>query len=748
MVWGLRRPKILLPADALTWAHERRRAVLLHELAHIRRGDLVSLLLSQIACALHWFNPLVWIASRRMISESERACDDLALAADTRTDDYAQHILEVATGAVGETRPLIQSAVAIAMARPSHLEGRLLAVLDAARNRRPLSRAVTVTGIAATLSILVPLAMSQPAAHAVPKAGKNPDSFVRKLPGGVTVELLGLCEYPTPAERWWRPDGTVLEQAPFHKTGAKLTLADGLTAYEFAARVVGPKSPSIRWSVSPCQNATNTGHPKDATGKRLPDIWAYSATMRSELKECRVRVGIATGEWETIAEHPVVGTVESAVGTQKGGVTFHTPYFDEKTGHTIVNVGHTFLDLDTRLVAIDKQGKLHSPFSTTGTGVTGMVSRAYKFRLRLSNIEEFRFQTREYEYADFGRVSLKTEKGPNGSARGGNGDGASVTRPSLPKNLTEGQRLYAEWTWKTRQEVFVDPRLAGDPSPEKRAEVEQACLRDLRAPKTDAYYRAICTLGTLRSAKALKPLHKIAAERREKDNRDRWMAVRSLGLIGDKSVVPDLIHLLYHYNQNTRFWAQISLVRLTGKNFERDWRKWGQWWNEQNRQPEFDPKPITWTQRKDWADPKKQEELDRAAIVRLKQQKSTAKARRSHGSRRRSRRAGGSVPQIVSTSPPNGATDVDPSITEITVTFDRDMGMGFSWTGGGPTFPKVPAGKKPQWTEDGKTCVLPVELKPDSFYMLGLNSPSHKNFQSEGGVPLDPVLYTFRTAKE
>ena len=43
------------------------------------------------------------------------------------------------------------------------------------------------------------------------------------------------------------------------------------------------------------------------------------------------------------------------------------------------------------------------------------------------------------------------------------------------------------------------------------------------------------------------------------------------------------------------------------------------------------------------------------------------------------------------------------------------------------------------------TCVLPVELEPGKEYRLGLNSPSHKNFQSAGGVPLDPVTITFKT---
>ncbi len=106
------------------------------------------------------------------------------------------------------------------------------------------------------------------------------------------------------------------------------------------------------------------------------------------------------------------------------------------------------------------------------------------------------------------------------------------------------------------------------------------------------------------------------------------------------------------------------------------------------------------------------------------------------------------VPKLVSVKPPHGAKDVSPDLKELRVTFNVPMGEGCSWTGGGPEFPTVPEGKKAFWTEDHKTCVLPVELKPNSQYRLGLNSPSFKNFKSAGGVPLVPVVYTFKTGAQ
>ena len=136
MTWGIFRPVVLVPSDDFGSTIEQRIDVLRHELAHVRRYDCLTQLVAQVACAVHWFNPLAWLAAREMRAERERACDDEVLRAGARASDYADYLLRVARS----TRVAGAAALGgLAMARPSQMAGRLLAVLDERRRRGRVS---------------------------------------------------------------------------------------------------------------------------------------------------------------------------------------------------------------------------------------------------------------------------------------------------------------------------------------------------------------------------------------------------------------------------------------------------------------------------------------------------------------------------------------------------------------------------------------------------------------------------------
>ena len=101
-------------------------------------------------------------------------------------------------------------------------------------------------------------------------------------------------------------------------------------------------------------------------------------------------------------------------------------------------------------------------------------------------------------------------------------------------------------------------------------------------------------------------------------------------------------------------------------------------------------------------------------------------------------------PEIVKTSPEQGATGVDPALTEITVTFDRDMGQGMSWTGGPPLFPPTDDTRQARWT-NARTCVLPIKLEQGAYYRLGINSTSYQNFSGADGTPVPSSAIYFTT---
>ena len=155
LTWGMLRPRILLPAGATEWSAERREVVLSHELAHIARRDWFLQICAELARGLYWFHPLAWFAAASLRRESERACDDSVLNSGVEASRYAKQLLELARTLKNAHRGW---SAALAIARPSDLERRFIAMLNPNLNRRGMSRRAGRLAKIAALCLLLPLA--------------------------------------------------------------------------------------------------------------------------------------------------------------------------------------------------------------------------------------------------------------------------------------------------------------------------------------------------------------------------------------------------------------------------------------------------------------------------------------------------------------------------------------------------------------------------------------------------------------
>ncbi len=102
-------------------------------------------------------------------------------------------------------------------------------------------------------------------------------------------------------------------------------------------------------------------------------------------------------------------------------------------------------------------------------------------------------------------------------------------------------------------------------------------------------------------------------------------------------------------------------------------------------------------------------------------------------------------PHVVSTEPDNDAAGVSPAVKEVRVTFSEAM-IDRSWSWSFEDRAKFPGlTGQPYYTEDRKTCVLPVRLEPNRQYVIWINTRQHQNFRTKEGVPVVPYRLTFST---
>ncbi|MEM7482831.1 MAG: ankyrin repeat domain-containing protein [Acidobacteriota bacterium] len=176
---GARRPAILLPAAAESWPTAEVRRALVHELAHIERGDWLAHLLAGLACACYWFHPLAWFAGRQLALEAERAADDRVLLGGAEATGYADQLVALARRL--RTTPLST----LPMARSSQLPVRVRSILNSQQRRSPMNRVLKFALSSLFVAAILPLAAARLTPAQATASGEIPDLYAAAAEGDV-----------------------------------------------------------------------------------------------------------------------------------------------------------------------------------------------------------------------------------------------------------------------------------------------------------------------------------------------------------------------------------------------------------------------------------------------------------------------------------------------------------------------------------------------------------------------------------
>ena len=283
MTWGVVRPVVLLPAGDFDSTIPQRLDVLRHELAHVRRFDCLTQLVARLSCAVLWFNPLAWVAARQLRIERERACDDEVLRAGAKPSDYAGYLLRVARSM---RVPGAAAYGGLAMARPSQLAGRLLAVLDDERPRARLSSAAATRFAGVATAVVVAIASLSPAAAS---AG-NESPAKSELPLHAVPIVAHSTEATVPLAA---PEPSVDARVPSHvvpaiavsppvdapRIASLAGVARPVAASALEGRLGAASLPALAVFTAPCERATRSGKRSTSTN---------STTSRDGTKQWRV----------------------------------------------------------------------------------------------------------------------------------------------------------------------------------------------------------------------------------------------------------------------------------------------------------------------------------------------------------------------------------------------------------------------------------------------------------------------------
>ncbi|MFK7910374.1 MAG: M56 family metallopeptidase [Akkermansiaceae bacterium] len=159
VVTGLKHPVILVPENARGWSEETFQMAIIHEMGHLQRKDLWLRYAADIACAFHWYNPLVWWMRAKLLSQCEYACDARVIATGVDAKAYVRALCDVVENAISRPDISVRPAGVCAMADHAPLEVRVSRLMSGKRAGKPwlaVAAAMLTTCTALGLTLMRP----------------------------------------------------------------------------------------------------------------------------------------------------------------------------------------------------------------------------------------------------------------------------------------------------------------------------------------------------------------------------------------------------------------------------------------------------------------------------------------------------------------------------------------------------------------------------------------------------------------
>jgi beta-lactamase regulating signal transducer with metallopeptidase domain/CRISPR/Cas system CMR-associated protein Cmr5 small subunit len=498
-VFGVFKPVLLLPANKLKdMSTQDVEHIFLHELSHIKRGDLLVHAAYMILQIAYWFNPLLWIIRKHIQNLRELCCDAaVARILKEKTAAYRETLLETARRLVAEpvdpglgllglfensgrlidrlrwlekkswkyrglriatvfilicvmsacVLPMTkfeakadfvvkgrvtdaQTAEPIANAKVGdvneYADGKFFAVTDSNGDYsyqtyyEEHNIKCTAAGYKSKNETLLTkffgsekekvmdfqLAAEKNAATKTQSHENNKsnlaaekNNFSAKLSNDATIELVGICTYPSNGKKWWKPDGTPLGYDIETKDINKYESKD--PAYEFVFKPLG----AGHYGIVEIQRAVTWL--TICVVKPDECMFAIRSHFKKNVNTTNIKAKFVRydAKWETVAAHNGKG---ATVKYYKGKKIMFSQANDSGDGVIITVADNLSYENAHRLIAKTKDGKDVSVDLQTSLGVDGMYQQTLVIKdTKKADIKSYQFQITPYESVTFKNISLK-----------------------------------------------------------------------------------------------------------------------------------------------------------------------------------------------------------------------------------------------------------------------------------------------------------------------------------------------------